>query len=313
MNKNPQGKLRSFEVNNSITFVAFYGSSLATIKVKNTIYVCMKSVVNGIGLDWSTQHRKLRGCYQKYGCGFLSIPVKNGTKKILVIPLKKLTNWLQSINPKKVKSNLKELVLTYQSECAEAIQKHWRKPQAAKRSGSVVDKKESGCTGLLPNQISIIKALHKQLVLAVSKDKQAELAMSLWQAVKARYGVSYEKVPSSKFVDVICLLSRVAVKKASISSIELAKNNNDEITVPSSILASLYESFACSQKMRLMYEHLFPVFRIMGSKYECDIHEFAYEMDKVFNKCHKAFLPLFEKMPESAAKDFARDCLAKLM
>ncbi|PIT52525.1 hypothetical protein BHC44_04030 [Snodgrassella alvi] len=300
-------------MNNSITFVSFYGSSLATVKVKNTVYVCMKSVINGIGLDWSTQHRKLKGCYQKYGCGFLSIPVKNGTKKILVTPLKKLTNWLQSINPKKVKDSVKEMVLVYQRECAEAIQAHWHKPRAVKkpRCAKVTDK--NSCTGLLPNQISIIKALHRQLVLAVAKEKQAELAMTLWQAVQTRYGVSYEKVPSSKFVDVICLLSRVAVKKASISSLESEKDCSDEINVPSTVLVSLYESFACSQKMRLMYEHLFPTFRILGSKYEAQIHEFAYEMDRIFNKCHKAFLPLFEKMPESEAKESARNYLAKLM
>ncbi|WP_239326035.1 phage antirepressor N-terminal domain-containing protein [Snodgrassella gandavensis] len=300
-------------MNNSITFVSFYGSSLATVKVKNTVYVCMKSVINGIGLDWSTQHRKLRGCYQKYGCGFLSIPGKNGTKKILVTPLKKLTNWLQSINPKKVKDSVKELVLVYQRECAEAIQAHWRKPRTVKkpRYADVADK--NGCTGLLPNQISIIKALHRQLVLAVAKEKQAELAMTLWQAVQARYGVSYEKVPSSKFVDVICLLSRVAVKKASICNLESDKDCSDKLNVPSTVLVSLYESFACSQKMRLMYEHLFPTFRILGSKYEAQIHEFAYEMDRIFNKCHKAFLPLFEKMPESEAKESARNYLAKLM
>ncbi|NUE66734.1 phage antirepressor N-terminal domain-containing protein [Snodgrassella sp. ESL0253] len=300
-------------MNNSITFVSFYGSSLATVKVKNTVYVCMKSVINGIGLDWSTQHRKLKGCYQKYGCGFLSIPVKNGTKKILVTPLKKLTNWLQSINPKKVKDSVKEMVLVYQRECAEAIQAHWRKPRTVRkpRCEEVADK--NGCTGLLPNQISIIKALHRQLVLAVAKEKQAELAMTLWQAVQTRYGVSYEKVPSAKFVDVICLLSRVAVKKASICSLESEKDCSDEINVPSTVLVSLYESFACSQKMRLMYEHLFPTFRILGSKYEAQIHEFAYEMDRIFNKCHKAFLPLFEKMPESEAKESARNYLAKLM
>lgn len=301
-------------MNNSITFVSFLGSSLATVKVKNTIYVCMKSVVNGIGLDWSTQHRKLRGCYQKYGCGFLSIPVKNGTKKILVIPLKKLTNWLQSINPKKVKDSLKELVLAYQNECAETIQAHWHKPRTIKKThcgAEIVEKKD--CPSLLPNQISIIKALHRQLVLAVAKEKQAELAMTLWQAVQTRFGVSYEKVPSSKFVDIICLLSRVAVKKASISSSESNKTCNDELNVPSTALVNLYESFACSQKMRLMYEHLFPAFRILGSKYEAQIHEFAYEMDQIFNKCHKAFMPLFEKMPESEAKDSARTYLAKLM
>jgi hypothetical protein len=300
-------------MNNSITFVSFYGSSLATVKVKNTIYVCMKSVINGIGLDWSTQHRKLKGCYQKYGCGFLSIPVKNGTKKILAIPLKKLPSWLQSINPKKVKDNLKELVLTYQRECTEAINTHWRKPRTAKKPRFPETADNNGCSGLLPNQISIIKALHRQLVLSVAKEKQAELAITLWQAVQTRYGVSYDKVPSSRFVDVICLLSRVAVKKASISSPESNKNGGDELSVPSTVLASLYESFACSQKMRLMYEHLFPALRILGSKYESQIHEFAYEMDRIFNKCHKAFLPLFEKMPESEAKETARNHLAKLM
>lgn len=300
-------------MDNNITFVSFHGSSLATVKVKNTIYVCMKSVVQGIGLDWSTQHRKLKGCYQKYGCGFLSIPIKNGTKKILVIPLKKLTNWLQSINPKKVKDSLKELVGVYQNECSQAIHSHWRKSRVAKKRGRPGLVKENGASGLLPAQITMIKTLHKQLVMSVEPEKQTELAMTLWQAVRTRYGVSYEKVPSSKFIDVICLLSRVAVKKVNFNSKEVTKNCSDEIFVSVQSLVNLYESFVCSQKMRLMYEHLLPAFRILGSKYESQIHEFGYGMDSIFNKCHKAFLPLFEKIPDSPAKESAREYLAKLM
>lgn len=299
-------------MNNSITFVSFIGSSLATVKIKNTVYVCMKSVVSGIGLDWSTQHRKLRGSYQKYGCGFLSIPVKNGTKKILAIPLKKLSNWLQSINPKKVKDSLKDTVVIYQRECAEAIQAYWRKPRTLKKPccPQPVAKNKSG---LQPDQIAVIKALHRQLVLSVAKEKQAELAMTLWQAVQTRYGVSYEHVPASKFSEVLCLLSRVAVKKVSLGNAQTDNSGFTDIMVPPAQLDNLYESFVCSQNMRLMFEHLLPALHIFGSKYENQVHKYAYEIEHVFNNCYKAFLPLFDKMPESEIKESARKHLAKLM
>lgn len=299
-------------MNNSITFVSFYGSSLATVKIKNTIYVCMKSVVCGIGLDWSTQHRKLRGCYQKYGCGFLSIPVKNGSKKILVVPLKKLCNWLQSINPKKVKASLKDTVLIYQRECADAIQAYWRKPSTLKKLCCSQPADKDTC-GLHAEQIAVIKTLHRQLVLAVAKEQQAELAMTLWQAVQTRYGVSYELVPASKFGEVLCLLSRVAMKKASLGNAKPANNNHTEIMVPPAQLNNLYESFVCSQNMRLMFEHLLPALHIFESKYETQVHKYAYEMEHIFNNCYKTFLPLFEKMPESEIKESARKHLAKLM
>ena len=41
------------------------------------------------------------------------------------MPLKKLNGWLFSINPEKVRADLREKVIQYQEECFEALYNYW--------------------------------------------------------------------------------------------------------------------------------------------------------------------------------------------
>ncbi|SPY32484.1 phage antirepressor N-terminal domain-containing protein [Pasteurella canis] len=52
----------------------------------------------------------------------MSIVAEDGRiREMLCMPLKKLNGWLFSINPEKVRSDLKEKVIQYQEECFEAL------------------------------------------------------------------------------------------------------------------------------------------------------------------------------------------------
>ena len=47
------------------------------------------------------------------------------TYEMLCMPLKKLNGWLFSINPEKVRADLREKVIQYQEECFEALYNYW--------------------------------------------------------------------------------------------------------------------------------------------------------------------------------------------
>lgn len=138
--------------------VQFHGQPIITAMVAGVAYVAMKPIVENLDLDWATQLRKLKsndghmttlGCERdghmttpsKFGCGDISIPTKGGIQKMLCIPLKKLNGWLFSINPSKVRADIRDKLIAYQEECFTVLHDYWTKGAAVRRSGTTVDER----------------------------------------------------------------------------------------------------------------------------------------------------------------------------
>ncbi|EEY09235.1 phage antirepressor N-terminal domain-containing protein [Mannheimia haemolytica] len=105
--------------------ISFHGSDLITLKVEDVIYTAVKPIVEAMGLDWGGQQQKLSKSGNKFGCRDISMPTNGGLQKMICMPIKKLNGWLFSINPEKVRADLKEKVICYQEECFEALYNYW--------------------------------------------------------------------------------------------------------------------------------------------------------------------------------------------
>ncbi|OAM32416.1 hypothetical protein A7P96_02000 [Eikenella sp. NML03-A-027] len=68
-------------------------------------------------------------------------------------------------------------------------------------------------SGLTYEQQEQVKALHRMLVGAVPREHQAKLAITLWSSIKSKFKVGYKDVPPEQFLEVLSLMSRVAVEK----------------------------------------------------------------------------------------------------
>ena len=104
----------------------FLGKEVTLVDNNGVAYVAMREIVEGIGLDWKVQHRKLTSHYQKFSCGHITTTGKDGKKyEMLCMPIKKLNGWLFSINPNKVRADLKERLEKYQEEGFLALWDYW--------------------------------------------------------------------------------------------------------------------------------------------------------------------------------------------
>ncbi len=104
--------------------VFFHNTQLSIVEHNNQPYVPMKLVVEGMGLDWKSQHRKLVS-NPRWGMVKMTIPSSGGIQEMLCIPLRKLFGWFNSINANKVKPECKEAVIKYQDECDDTLWNHW--------------------------------------------------------------------------------------------------------------------------------------------------------------------------------------------
>lgn len=106
--------------------LSFHGSDLITLKVEDVIYTAVKPIIEAMGLDWGGQQQKLSKSGDKFNCRDISMVAKDGKiRQMLCMPLKKLNGWLFSINPEKVRADLREKVIQYQEECFEALYNYW--------------------------------------------------------------------------------------------------------------------------------------------------------------------------------------------
>lgn len=124
------------------SYVPFNGQKIITAMVAGVAYVAMRPIVENIGIDWAGQTVKLKKQKEKFGCCDISTPSTGGIQKMLCIPLKKLNGWLFSINPEKVRADIRDKLIQYQEECFTVLHDYWTKGKAeSPRKKTTVDER----------------------------------------------------------------------------------------------------------------------------------------------------------------------------
>ncbi|MGT3185579.1 phage antirepressor N-terminal domain-containing protein, partial [Yersinia enterocolitica] len=130
------------------TAVQFHGQPIITAMVAGVVYIAMRPIVENIGIDWTGQTVKLKNQKDKFNCRDISMVAADGKiRKLLCIPLRKLNGWLFSINPEKVRADIRDKLIQYQEECFSVLHEYWTKGEVVnprKRS------RQSSATQLTP-------------------------------------------------------------------------------------------------------------------------------------------------------------------
>lgn len=104
--------------------VPFHGDDLLAVTVDETCFIPMKPVVDALGLQWARQAKKL-SWGNRYTHKYIPLQTNGGTQDMLCIPLRKVNGWLFSVNPNKVRDDVREKLVRYQEECFEVLYSYW--------------------------------------------------------------------------------------------------------------------------------------------------------------------------------------------
>ncbi|HBJ0499439.1 TPA: phage antirepressor Ant [Escherichia coli] len=125
------------------SYVPFNGQQIITAMAVGVAYVAMKPIVENLGMSWGTQQQKLMKQLDKFNCIHMNMVAADGKlRKLLCLPLKKLNGWLFSINPEKVRADIRDKLIQYQEECFTVLHDYWTKGKAenARKKTSVDDR-----------------------------------------------------------------------------------------------------------------------------------------------------------------------------
>lgn len=106
--------------------VPFHGDTITAIETPEGVMVAVRPICERLGIDWSRQLRRLKESETHWRGGHMSTPSAGGAQETYCIPLTRLAAWLFSINANKVRADLREGLIRYQSEAADVLDRHFR-------------------------------------------------------------------------------------------------------------------------------------------------------------------------------------------
>lgn len=118
--------------------VPFYGDTMVLVDHDGQPFVAMKPIVENMGLDWKAQQVKLADKFGSVRVIITSTGVDGKQYEMVCLPLRKIPAFLYSVNPSKVKPELREKIVRYQSECDDALWDYWTQG-CATRPGSALN------------------------------------------------------------------------------------------------------------------------------------------------------------------------------
>ncbi|EPE5017931.1 phage antirepressor N-terminal domain-containing protein [Escherichia coli] len=251
--------------------VPFHGTNLFWVGINNEPYVPMKPVVEGMGMVWAAQFVKLKQRFAK-GISEIEIPSAGGKQLMTCLAFRKFAAWLSSIQPNKVRPEIREKVIQYQEECDDVLYEYWTK-------GHVVNPRKAK-KALLGKITTEQQEAIKQLVMSrgqsLPKEKQAKAMITMWSSLKSHFGCSYKEISEEQFTEALSLAARVPLEGELIGKQE--KSTNEFSAKEANSLVWLWDY---ANRSQALFRELYPALKQIQSNYSGRCYDYGHEFSYV--------------------------------
>ncbi|EFK0407325.1 phage antirepressor N-terminal domain-containing protein [Escherichia coli] len=244
------------------SYVPFNGQQIITAMAAGVAYVAMKPIVENLGMSWSTQQTKLMKQISKFNCVHMNMIAADGKlRKLLCLPLKKLNGWLFSINPEKVRSDIRDKLIQYQEECFTVLHDYWAKGKAenARKKTSVDDR----------------TPLRDAVNMLVSKKHL--MYPEAYAMIHQRFNVeSIEELDASQIPKAVEYIHRVVLEGEFIGKQE--KKTNELSAKEANSLVWLWDY---ANRSQALFRELYPALKQIQSNYSGRCYDYGHEFSYV--------------------------------
>ncbi|WP_161983829.1 phage antirepressor N-terminal domain-containing protein [Escherichia albertii] len=244
------------------SYVPFNGQQIITAMAAGVAYVAMKPIVENLGMSWSTQQTKLMKQIRKFNCVHMNMIAADGKlRKLLCLPLKKLNGWLFSINPEKVRADIRDKLIQYQEECFTVLHDYWTKGKAenARKKTSVDDR----------------TPLRDAVNMLVSKKHL--MYPEAYAMIHQRFNVeSIEELDASQIPQAVEYIHRVVLEGEFIGKQE--KKTNELSAKEANSLVWLWDY---ANRSQALFRELYPALKQIQSNYSGRCYDYGHEFSYV--------------------------------
>ncbi|HDP6634883.1 TPA: phage antirepressor Ant [Escherichia coli] len=244
--------------------VPFNGQQIITAMAAGVAYVAMKPIVENLGMSWGTQQQKLMKQLDKFNCIHMNMVAADGKlRKLLCLPLKKLNGWLFSINPEKVRADIRDKLIQYQEECFTVLHDYWTKGKAenARKKTSVDDR----------------TPLRDAVNMLVSKKHL--MYPEAYAMIHQRFNVeSIEELDASQIPQAVEYIHRVVLEGEFIGKQE--KKTNELSAKEANSLVWLWDY---ANRSQALFRELYTALKQIQSNYSGRCHDCGYEFSRIID------------------------------
>lgn len=188
--------------------VQFHSDTIFCVNVNDQPFAPVKPIVENMGLAWQTQQRKLQDNKARWGVTILVIPSESGDQRTICMPVRKLPAFFASINPKKVRPELRDKIEIYQQECDDALWAYWTEGQAVRKPFVDSD-------SLTPEQQAQLQAIVQAKVGMLPREVQRKAYKEVWPRFNNHFQIArYAQLPPAKMGEAVEYLVSMEVKAA---------------------------------------------------------------------------------------------------
>ncbi|MCG0306456.1 phage antirepressor Ant [Escherichia coli] len=244
------------------SYVPFNGQQIITAMAAGVAYVAMKPIVENLGMSWGTQQQKLMKQLDKFNCIHMNMVAADGKlRKLLCLPLKKLNGWLFSINPEKVRADIRDKLIQYQEECFSVLHDYWTKgkEENARKKTSVDDR----------------TPLRDAVNMLVSKKHL--MYPEAYAMIHQRFNVeSIEELDASQIPQAVEYIHRVVLEGEFIGKQE--KKTNELSAKEANSLVWLWDY---ANRSQALFRELYPALKQIQSNYSGRCYDYGHEFSYV--------------------------------
>ena len=188
--------------------VKFHSDTIFCLTHHDQPFTPMKPIIENMGLGWASQTQKLNANKERWGVTMIVIPSENGEQNMLCMPVRKLPAYMNSINPKKVRAELRAKIELYQNESDDALWKYWTDGQAVRQS-------PHGDT-LTATEQAQLQAIVQAKAGMVPADMQRKAFAEMWTRFNRHFRIArYAQLPPAKMGEAVEYLVGMEVKATS--------------------------------------------------------------------------------------------------
>uniref|UniRef100_UPI0006918DE4 phage antirepressor N-terminal domain-containing protein n=1 Tax=Proteus mirabilis TaxID=584 RepID=UPI0006918DE4 len=221
--------------------VPFHGANLCIVNRDGNPYVPMKPIIEDMGLDWASQFTKLKKRFSK-GIVEIAIPSKGGEQSMICLAMHKLTGWLYSIMPNKVKPEIRDKVIKYQEECDDVLYEYWTTGEVKKKTNF----RQSTAKELIP-----LRQTAERLIA----HGVGNIYPDIWKHIHKEFGVEHinellpEQIPLA--ISYLDALEGEYIPKETPREVTQERANRDMDAHHINVLAKHYEAIYTAWKVEL--------------------------------------------------------------
>jgi antirepressor protein len=146
---------------NELVEVPFYGEAVQALRDGGAVSVVIRRVCDSLGLDFSSQLSKLKAKPWATVAMSTTVAEDGKTRELACLDLDALPMWLATIEPSRVKPEVRFKLAAYQKECARVLRDHFfgrPAPATAQPASDVVERLERRIDALLDAVATLVKS-----------------------------------------------------------------------------------------------------------------------------------------------------------